>query len=42
MVTAKKTKLPTKKAIAVAKREAKAVQKAADFEKTKASLSPQN
>ena len=42
MATAKKTKLPTKKAIAIAKREAKAVQKAADFEKTKASLSPQN
>lgn len=42
MVTAKKTKPPTKKAIAIAKREAKAAQKNADFEKSKAALSPSN
>lgn len=41
MATAKKTKLPTKKSIADAKREAKAAQQAADFEKSKAAMSPQ-
>lgn len=42
MTTAKKTKLPTKKAIADAKREARAAQQAADFEKSKAAMTPQN
>lgn len=41
MVTTKK-KSVTKKAISESKREAKAAQKTADFEKTKASMSPQN
>jgi hypothetical protein len=42
MAAAEKTKQPTKKAIADAKREAKAAQKAADFEKSIAAMSPQN
>lgn len=42
MITAKKTKPPTKKALADAKREAKTVQKAADLEKSKAAMTPQN
>jgi hypothetical protein len=42
MVAAKKEKLSTKKAIADAKREAKAAKQAADFEKSKAAMSPQN
>ena len=42
MAAAKKIKQPTKKAIADAKREAKAAQKAADFEKSIAAMSPQN
>jgi len=41
MVAAKKTKLPTKKSIADAKREDKAAKQAADFEKSKAAMSPQ-
>ena len=42
MATAKKTKPPTKKAIADVKREARAAQQAADFKKSKAAMSPQN
>ena len=42
MTTAKKTKPPTKKAISDAKREAKTAQKVANFEKSKASMTPQN
>ena len=42
MATAKKTKPPTKKAIAESKRDVKAAQKNADFEKSKAALSPTN
>ena len=42
MATTKKTKPPTKKAIADAKREARAAKQAADFEKVKASMTPQN
>jgi hypothetical protein len=41
MVTAKK-KSTANKAVSIAKRDAKAVQKAADFEKSKAALSPTN
>ena len=41
MVAAKKAKLPTKKSIADAQREAKAAQQAADFQKFKAAMSPQ-
>jgi hypothetical protein len=42
MVSAKKTKPPTKKAIADAKREARVTQQAEDFKKSKAAMSPQN
>jgi len=42
MATAKKTKQPTKKAIADAKREARVAKQAADFEKSKAAMTPQN
>lgn len=42
MVAAKKTKPSTKKAIADAKREARVAKQAADFEKSKAAMTPQN